>query len=367
MGIFNRKKDRFQEIQEDENWIGEERNPIFEEQYHSTDRRYTITIFGKRKELEIQHRNKERTNLILAKAMKVRDGDVFVIDAADDIAFEIKDWQDMNDRNILQAVANQYERQAEVKNEVCHYLGIVDYTERGYEITKKSQKVQEYINQQIVPRILEEREIKRQRKLASYREIQETQKEESRKFRERLNAVDYIKSMEQLKKQRMVNPYLEKTQEYKIDGRTYEDYNGVNIFNGEVLKIRKLDKVGKDELTGNYLYQGYIQSTPNEDDVEILAKGRPFGANVCFEVPERLSDLEKMQNPFEIDRILALLSRGVKLQTKELEYIGKIDKDWRVDYQSEPTSAGIKTAVQALKDKFNEKYNRNHTGKNYGD
>ena len=112
---------------------------IFNNSFNSREKGYTITIFGVEEQgLKAKHRNGEITKLMLAKAIKVRDGDALIVDLADDIAFELKEWQQPDD-NVLQTVAYEYEKQNALENKVCEYLGIVDYTDKGYEITKKSQ------------------------------------------------------------------------------------------------------------------------------------------------------------------------------------------------------------------------------------
>ena len=78
---------------------------IFNNSFNSREKGYTITIFGVEEQgLKAKHRNGEITKLMLAKAIKVRDGDALMVDLVDDIAFELKEGQ-LPDGNVLQAVA----------------------------------------------------------------------------------------------------------------------------------------------------------------------------------------------------------------------------------------------------------------------
>lgn len=326
---------------------------IFNNSFNSREKGYTITIFGVEEQgLKAKHRNGEITKLMLAKAIKVRDGDALMVDLADDIAFELKEGQQPDDK-VLQAVAYEYERQKVLKNKaICDYLGIVNYTDKGYEITQKSQKVDQYVNQNVVPEILEKRRAREELLVEKYAKRQEKEKERERKFLEDLDAREYVAQMQETMKKRMENPYLRKVGQYKINGKTYEDYDGINIQTGDILRIRRLDKVGKDG-SGTYLYQGYVHSTLNEDDAEILDEGIPMGIPVYFDLPKRFSDIEIVNNPEEIRTILELLANAEKYSNREgLSYIGGIDRNGKLNHSAEPDSLGIANAIKRLTQEY---------------
>ena len=324
---------------------------IFNNSFQSIEKGYTITIFGIEEQgLKAKHRNGEITKLMLAKAIKVRDGDALIVDLADDIAFELKEGQ-QPDGNVLQAVAYEYEKRNALENKICDYLGIVDYTDQGYEINQKSQKVEQYVTQKVVPEILEQRKVREDFLAEKYAKRQEQEKARERKFLEDLDARGYVAQMQETMKKRKENPYLRKVRQYKIDGKTYEDYDGINIQTGDILRIRRLDKVGKDG-NGTYLYQGYVHSTPNEDNVEFLDKAL-MGTPVCFDLPKRFSDIERTNNPEEIRTILELLSNAEKYSNREgLSYIGGIDKNGKIGHNAEPDSLGIANAIKRLKQEY---------------
>ena len=337
-------------------YVDKQGREIFNNTFNSREKGYTITIFGVEEQgLKAKHRNGEITKLMLAKAIKVRNGDALRVDSADDIAFELKEGQQPDDK-VLQAVAYEYERQKVLINKAtCDYLGIVDYTDKGYKITQKSQKVDEYINQNVVPEILEERRARKELLADKYAKRQEQEKEREIKFLEDLDARGYVAQMQKTMKKRMENPYLRKVRQYKINGKTYEDYDGINIQTGDILRIRRLDKVGKDG-DGTYLYQGYVHSTPNEDDVEFLDKAL-MGIPVCFDLPKRFSDIEMDNNPEEIRKILELLSDAGKYSSRKgLSYIGGIDRKGKLNHNTEPDSFGIANAIKRL----NQEYAKNN-------
>ena len=163
-------------------YVDKQGREIFNNTFNSREKGYTITIFGVEEQgLKAKHRNGEITKLMLAKAIKVRNGDALRVDSADDIAFELKEGQQPDDK-VLQAVAYEYERQKVLINKAtCDYLGIVDYTDKGYKITQKSQKLDEYINQNVVPEILEERRARKELLADKYAKRQEQEKERERK------------------------------------------------------------------------------------------------------------------------------------------------------------------------------------------
>ena len=170
---------------------------IFNNSFQSIEKGYTITIFGIEEQgLKAKHRNGEITKLMLAKAIKVRDGDALIVDLADDIAFELKEGQ-QPDGNVLQAVAYEYEKRNALENKICDYLGIVDYTDQGYEINQKSQKVEQYVTQKVVPEILEQRKVREDFLAEKYAKRQEQEKARERKFLEDLDARGYVAQMQE--------------------------------------------------------------------------------------------------------------------------------------------------------------------------
>lgn len=341
MGIFKRNKEKKENVRKIE--IPQ----ILENEFDSIlELGSSIIIYNIEKETPVQHRNSEKTNLMTAKALKIGQEGFMNFDASDSIAFEVRESQELN-KVLLEAIANEYEKQNSLNNEVCNYLGMVDSIGNGYGVTRKSKVVENYVKENIVPRILEEREQKRLRIEENNR-----QRQAREDFRASLNAKNYVAEMEEIKQERLENLYLEKINVSEIDGRKYEDYDGINTKTGEILRIRRLDKVGKDG-EGMYLYQGYVYSTMNKDDVEILGKGRPMGAPVCFELPARMSDIEASRDSEYMKKVLDLISRDDnEIDYKHLTYIGGIDKEGNVTRDGVSNSKAIRATVEKLKENF---------------
>ena len=136
-------------------------------------------------------------------------------------------------------------------------------------------------------------------------------------------------------------------------GKTYFNYDGVNIETGDVLRIRNVNKVGKDG-SGTYLYSAYIDNTPNEHDVEVLGK-TPMGFPVCFELPKRLEDIVRDGDLKEIRQVLQLLSNGRNFENhKQLNYIGGIDKNGQVNRSAISSSSAIQATIEKMKTQFAE-------------
>ena len=361
MGLFKRNKKELKK--QEKTWENNQEDRIGEYDYESIDRGYLIKILGVKAVKNIQYRNSERTKLMLAKVSKLRVDDTFMFDEVRDIAFELNERQ-LPSYDVLKAVAHQYEIQERTESEGCQYLGIVDSTENGYEITRYSHGVENYIKQQIDPMIIAQKEQERRKSNARYKQKQLNERRSL--YMESLKAEDYMNARKREYAQRKANPYLYKKGQYVMDRKIYEDYNGINLQTGEILRIRHLDKVVKTKDTGIYLYQGNIYSTQNEDDVEFLEGGTPGEVPVCFELPKRLSDIVNEQNPEQIRSVLELLSSARNYSRNEgLVYLGEIDKNWAVNFR--PESTHFRKRVKELKARYYQENGNKNLGQNYGE
>ena len=338
-----------------------------ETDYKSRDKGQVIKIWGIIEDRELQHANGERTQLILAKAIKLGKNDAVPFNLVQDIAFELP-ARHLPNSNALQVVASQFERQIErqrqMNDERCLYLGILDYTKDGYNMTRYSPSTKAYIEQQIDPGIRAKSEIQRRQVIASNQESERRSREAL--YKESLNAKGYMDKMNSLYEQRKSNPYLQEVRKNKVDGKSYWDYNGINLQTGEILKIRQLDKIGKIKDLGIYLYMGYVNSTPNEYDTERFEEGRPDGIPVCFELPKRFSDIAREQRPQEIRSVLELLSNARNYSRDEgLVYLGEIDKNWTVSFRTK--SIHLQKTVDKLKSEFRNREGKPSKGIGYGE
>ena len=299
----------------------------------------TIVLFRITPQGSIKHRNQDITRLVTARIMKNRDGDTMFVDSSDYISFELPEGIEIN-QEILNAVMRQYD--LENNGQKSYYVGRLMSDQGKAYFGNKSNAVQNMVND-----IVMSAERKRQEELnASIIARRKSEKE----FRNSvvINNNNYEKEMKRIREQRVSNPVLENKRAYKINGKTYMDYDGIDTCGGEILRLRKVDKVGKDG-EANYLYSAYISKTPNEDDVEFLNGDNPAGYPVCFTLGKRLEDIVNQKSKSEIDTLLELLSNPYNfIEPNRLAYIGNIDKNGRINLPSSEDRFDNKDSLTAI-------------------
>lgn len=339
MGIFNRKNKK----------------------NNQTESKLTLPCFLKGKEklenilfyniealdISVKHRDGKKGKLMLSQIQKIKEDGAINQDLADYIVFEITEGKEI-DKELLQKVAFEYDKTIK-KQEACKYLGQFD----GDDITF-SKTVKQYVEEKIVPIIMQRRQDKvNQQKKA----MEEREERNNQEYRKSLNCNQYIEKQAKINNERKNNPYLKKVMNISKDNKIFENYDGININTGEILRIRELEKVEEYE-NGTYLYRGYIHSVPNVDCVEELRpKDRIFGKPVCFELSARISDIVKNEDKQQIDGILKLLSDANESFRKvassdELYYLGGINKEGEIYTAEESESKAIKYKVEKLRREY---------------
>ena len=165
-------------------------------------------------------------------------------------------------------------------SKICHYIG-----RRDPETNKMI--VSEYVKQNLVEGHIEKNvsaeinaRYEAQRKAAEAREAEQRAKfvaeaeEQNRQYMARENAVKNRRLQEE---------------EFKLvrRGSGLDNYDGVDLCSGDVLRVRNLCKHGKDP-SGTYLYSAGVSTTHSEDDVEMLTDG---GKYISFTTPVKIEDL----------------------------------------------------------------------------
>lgn len=308
---------------------------------------------------KVIHINGEVTNLMIAKACCYKEGDTIYFNQQENIAFEISAKAKIDDV-ILQKIGQyyMYERYMPDNNKDCMYLGKLSQYPYDLGINNKSETVRRYINETVAPQITMEKQKQIERQMESYRKRHEKesirQKEFVSKIREEQKK--YEEQQNQIKSERIKNPYLKQISKKYIskDGKQYFNYDGVNILNGDILRLRKMNKVGKDER-GTYIYTGYIETTQNQDDVEILSNdGAPSGIPVCFATDKKIEEIMQSNNQNDLKTLLLLLSENLKDSNNNgyLNYIGKIDQYNRIEKNLRNTTKTIQSTVEQLQQNF---------------
>ena len=304
-------------------------------------------FFNLEKINEAKHSDGTLTDVMLSRILQYRDGNTIMPDLADYVGFEIQHGEELTTEQIDKITLSYLEEKMNNVGEIGFYVGrLVKQENDDYQMIP-SDTVEKYVMGQIAKIRAKEQEEYKEHEKKTEREL----------FYKELDARQHIKEQEEhfnkQKEKRLENPNIKLQGRYKIDEKIYEDYNGINIAEGEnqgeILRIRKLDKVGKDG-SGTYLYSAFLSNTPNEHDVEMLSHNNPSGVPVCFELEKRFEDIIKDGDKQEIIALLAFLSDSKNFEnSNQLNYIGKIDKNFQIAREKESDSYAIRKQIEKMK------------------
>lgn len=295
-----------------------------------------ITIYSFVHQERLGYQDGTHTNLAIARGVKQRPQDTIHLSYSDFIAFELPEAVTISD-DIMQAVMDQYGKdyKEDDKRPATYYFGqLIDKT-----FSKKNSAVQKLVNQRVQEIIEKEKRNQQPRENYSFSQGLRINEEVSKK--QRIITETAI--------QRIKNPYL-----IRKNLRTNQiDYDGVNLVNGNVLRIRAVQKLGKTPDGTSYLYTAYLSNTQSETDVEIISE-KPIGYPVCFELPGRLDDIIQGGNNININirNVLELLSDGWGENREMLSYIGKLDNLGNITRDLQLTSDVMRENVQRMMENF---------------
>ncbi len=291
----------------------------------------------------VRHRNDEITKLMIARITKYSENDTIYFDYSDYIAFELPLGEQIN-KELMEDVMRIYDRESQ-QGENSYYLGRATKGSEGYQFGSKSDAVEKMVARTV------EKELEERQRI--YEERRKKLEERNKKYRAEISrsARENIEMRKREIEARKAHPFLQSQGVYP-DGKTsVESYDGININTGDILRIRGVNKVGKDG-SGTYLYSAYIYNTPNQTDVEFFDI-TPLAYPICFELPKRLEDIVKSGNPKEIQSVLKLLSDPKNFEDKErLSYIGEIGRDGQVHRNEESSSNAIRLKINEMQKKF---------------
>ena len=306
----------------------------------------------------IEHSNGRIMKLYICRIQKFERGKRSNFDDADYIAFEVPG---IFTNGMTEEILRQYQMESRgipsAKNR--YYLGMMEREGNRYVINGRSQAVDKKVKQ-IVDKEIEDRlEEQRRRIEEDERERQERRIKEQKKreFRNRIDARKYEDRILKMQEKRLQFPTLRKAKSYN-NGR--ENYDGVDLAMGNVLRIRNVCKVGKDK-NGTYLYSAVLDTTLNESDVEILSGEDLIGKAVCFELPGRLDEIVEKGDPREIESILTILTMGVHYgKPRILNYIGEMKRNGEIRVSEgtkeiQSRSPAIQTKIEMMKKEYAEK------------
>lgn len=342
MGLFDRfkKKDNINNKQA-------EMNNIKEYVVHMSNN-MNVMIHNIQKERDVINSDGQIISTIVkARVLEYMPGEVMILDSSDYIVFEIPEGKEINQEMISCIIQNYYMQRPYMVKDEYTYLGRMFENENEYIMGEKNNTVSTYVKNNMNPNVKREKEELMAKLNQRYQESTQRDMED---FKQSVDARDYLRKQQETRNQRIQNPAIEYIDMPVVNGKVYENYDGININTGEILRLRKMDKLGKDK-NGNYLYSGYIYNTENTHDVESLNLDRqPMGSYVCFELPRRLSDIVMENNREDIQRLLELLSDERNYENEqELKYIGRIDSNNMVRRDNVASSIAIQDKIEELK------------------
>lgn len=342
MGLFNWKSKEQKEKRDKEN------KTIFPLSIRLSNGE-NVTIFTVKDENVVRHSDGRETKIKVALLSHTySDGQAMLFEPSKYVVFDVNTNQ-VIDVNFMYNMMSQYYKQGDNKD-ICQYIG--EYNPYSNEFEQNSEYVKKHIDEVVAFNIKSQIKQKEEQRLKEEESRKLIEENNAKKWREQYNISGYAEYMNSIYRQRLNFPFLKTLKPFYVNNKKYYNYNGVNLIDGKILKIRNLDKVGKDG-SGTYLYAGYIQETQNETDAEILNKfAKPLGKYICFETKKRIEDIIQNQNPNEIKCLLNLLSIGTESAYRdngELNYIGAMDKYGNVTREFESNSNAIRQQIEAMK------------------
>lgn len=319
----------------------------------SIDGKNGIYVFNIENEGTVTHHGGDKTTLLMGRIMKMREGATVSFDSANFLSFEIPYGTELTEQLLTKAM-RQYEQeiQAENGNSSSHYIGRLTKDEKGEFVYGNKSKVVEGKVTEIVHEQIQKREEQRRRNRAENAKNSESADRRAM-YRTSLSAREHLAGKAEERTERKAHPFLTKDK-YPLGGTNYIDYTGVDMHTGDILRIRHVDKIGKDG-SGTYLYSAYIERRANEDDVEFVDVEEGPYSFVCFELQKRLEDIVCEQKQQEVTTLLELLSDDRAFENRDtLTYLGEIDKSEQVKRREKSTSNAIQARIEFMKKQYEE-------------
>lgn len=322
----------------------------------SKDGKNEIYVFNIENEGTVIHRGGDKTTLLMGRITKMREGNAVLFDSADFLSFEIPYGTELTEQLLVKAM-RQYEQETQLGNNAqSHYIGRLSRNEKGeFAYGNKSVAVEGKIAGIVHEQIQEREEQIRKNRAVNAENVKRADKEAM--YRSSLSARDHLAREAQEKESRKSQPSLKKDP-YPLDRTNYPDYTGVDMNTGDILRVRHVDKIGKDG-SGTYLYSAYLARKANKYDVEYADVEEGPYSFVCFELQKRLEDIVREQKQQEITTLLELLSDDRAFENKDkLTYLGEIDRAGQVNRREKSTSNAIQTRIEFMKKQYEEKIRR---------
>ena len=311
-------------------------------------------------ERKITYQNERTGNIMIAKAYDLSEDDGTIsYDSKQErnIVFEVEEGIPIDD-TIVKKIAQyyMYEENMPNNNGNCIYIGKISSIPFDLGTNNKNVTVQQYVKNKIEPRIETEKRMQNEKQMKSFEERNDISVSQEYRNRIKRETQENMKYEKQVKFNRINNPYLTQVNKNKINGITYKDFDGVDIQSGEILRVRHLEKVGKDD-EGTYLYTAYVDSTSDENNVEFLdEKEYLMKQPICFTTDKKVEDILNDNNIEELKNLLYLLSTPNSKNLKhtyelgELYYSGNFSNG-KINY-GENVSRTIKNKIKKISEEI---------------
>ena len=226
-------------------------------------------------------------------------------------------------------------------NKICQYIGRLD--ERTGDMII-SQTVKNDVNTRLEESVRNEIKARNeQRRIEA--EAREAQQREEFLKRAQEESREYYAREAQVRQERLRTERFDMVRRDKnADNKTIEDYNGVDIATGDVLRVRNLCKQGRDN-SNIYLYTAGVSTTHNEDDVEML---NDFGKEIAFTTPIKIDQLLTTQQGKR--KVLELFARANQVASRDsgIKFVGNLDMNGTI------YSTSLADCSDGIQDKYNQ-------------
>ena len=219
--------------------------------------------------------------------------------------------------------------------QICRYIGRMDPATGEMIVSNKVRD--EYVNGYLEQIVSKEISDEIARKNREYEERAAKQREEQA-ARAKLEQRQREVIEDSIKAARLASGRFELVRG-SVDGKD-DNYDGVDLDTGMVLRVRNLCKVGKDDPTNVYLYTANVSTTYNEHDVEILTASEKV---IAFATKVKIDELA--ETPEGKRKALEIFTKG----NREAEYGGGLKFIGSYDENAKLVSEDLETCPDSVK------------------
>lgn len=340
MGLFSKAKEN----------SGESTKDISIYEFKKKNDEENIALFDIEQFGTVNH-GENKTKFIKARIIKYDKQVTIMPDTADYICFEIPEDMSINDLEkykILEALEKK-QKMKNLEHDRYNHIGrVVKIDEKTFGLKSATQEVELFIKTRMNPTIQKGKEAFAQR-------ITQNSGSTKKDFKKAL-AEEYQKYSEQVTKkqeERKNEIELEEQFRYKIGEKIYSDYIGIDTQSGKILKVNKLNKIGKDSEE-TYLYSAFVEKVQEDNQPKTMLEGVPEGFPVIFTLKEKIENIVENGDLVQIKKVLDLISKvpTEHLQKGAMTFIGGINEEGTIYRDAQSCSIDITKKINEEKQEF---------------